>query len=72
MSVPCDQRIKSCQIVLKQYNDINNKQDTYVQIYLKMIQKHEEIRQIHGFFNYKLKPIMKTMDLLSFIEVYLI
>ena len=63
---------KYCQIVLKQYNDTNKKQDTYVQIYLKMINKHDETRKIHGFFNYKLKPIMKTMDLLSFIEVYLI
>jgi hypothetical protein len=63
---------KYCQIVLKQYNDTNKKQDTFVQIYLKIINKHEETRQIQGFFNYKLKPIMKTMDLLSFIEVYLI
>jgi hypothetical protein len=60
-------------IVLKKYNNLNNNMDTYSILYNKLVEKHDDSKAIFGYFNYKLKPMMKNNEnLIIFFEKYLI
>lgn len=63
---------KYSQVILKDYNKVNKNTDTYNDIYLKIKDKNIEHKQIYGFFNYKLKPMLNNTDLLLYFEKYLI
>jgi len=58
--------------ILKKYNETVNETNTYINLYLKLIDKKDEYKSITGFFNYKLKPLLGDDDLILFIEKYLI
>jgi hypothetical protein len=62
---------------IKTYTDIILKKfggnETYQTIYDKLkLEDHPDKKKIFGYFNYKLKPLMKDQELLSFIEKNLI
>ena len=66
LGIPFTRNIKLySDIILKKYN----KYETYKSIYDKLKnENHLERKQIFGYFNYKLKPLMKDSELISFIE----
>jgi hypothetical protein len=70
LGIPFTRDIKKySDLLLKRYG--NN--ETYKSIYDKLKQEtHPDKKQIFGFFNYKLKPLMKEIDLIQFIEKNLI
>jgi hypothetical protein len=57
---------------IKKYTDLvlnkYNKNETYETIYEKLKNEHTDKKEIYGYFNYKLKPIMNCMELIDFIE----
>ena len=70
LGIPFTRDIKKyTDLMLKKYG--NN--ETYKSIYDKLkSDNHPERKQIVGFFNYKLKPLMKGEELIDFIEKYLV
>jgi hypothetical protein len=70
LGIPFTRDIKKySDILLKRYG--NN--ETYKSIYEKLKQdNHPERKQIFGFFNYKFKPLLNNMDLITFIEKHLV
>ncbi len=60
---------KYTDLMLKKYG--NN--ETYKTVYDKLkTENHPERKQLFGFFNYKLKPLLNGEDLIDFIEKYLV
>lgn len=66
LGIPFTRDIKKyTDIVLKKYSST----ETYKSIYDKlMIEDHPDNKQIYGYFNYKLKPIMNDINLIVFIK----
>lgn len=59
---------KYTEIILKRYGN-----ETYKELYQKLITGHNDSKKIYGYFNYKLKPLLINEEtILSFIEKYLI
>jgi hypothetical protein len=59
---------KYTEIILKRYGN-----ETYKELYQKLITGHNDSKKIYGYFNYKLKPLLVNEETtLSFIEKYLI
>ena len=60
-------------LILKKFNDSNHTNLTYEQIYENLIKIQPLSKQIFGFFNYKLNPLMKDDEnIIDFIVKYLI
>jgi hypothetical protein len=60
-------------LILKKFNDSNHTNLTYEQIYEILIKIQPLSKQIFGFLNYKLNPLMKDDEsIIDFIVKYLI
>lgn len=69
LGIPFTRDVKKySKIILDKFN----KDENYRNIHAKLISNSPENKQIFGYFNYKLKPMMKDENVTEFIEKYLI
>ena len=57
---------------IKKYTDLilakYGQNETYKTIYDKLKDENADKKEIYGYFNYKLKPLMNNIELIDFIK----